>query len=202
MLLSITTWWQHLETFEKFLWGIALAFSSFYLLQSMLSLSGGDTDHTDGHADTSMDHDDGGHYQFFTIRNMIAFFVMFGWAGIAAYSSGIGKTGTVILALAGGIVIVILMAVILGNMSRLRHSGTLEIENAINLTGSTYLFIPANRSGIGKVHIKVQGSLRELDAMTDDETEIATGALVRVKRIINERILLVTLAENDLPFRI
>lgn len=202
MLLSITTWWQHLETFEKILWGIALVFSSFYLLQSMLSLSGGDTDHGDGHADASMDHDDGVHYQFFTLKNMIAFFTMFGWVGIAAHSSGIGKTGTVLLALAGGAGIVMLMAVILGSMSRLRHSGTLDIENAINLTGSTYLFIPASRGGIGKVHIKVQGSLRELPAMTDDETEIATGALVRVKKIINERILLVTLAENNLSFRL
>ena len=82
------------------------------------------------------------------------------------------------------------------------HSGTLEMENAINLTGSTYLFIPANRSGIGKVHITVQGSLRELPAMTDDETEIATGALIRVKKIIDNRILLVTLAENSFPFKI
>ena len=202
MLLSITTWWQHLEAFEKILWGIAFTFSSFYLLQNMLSLFGGDTDHGDGHADTSMGHDDGSHYHFITLKNMIAFFTVFGWVGIAAHTSGIGKTGTVLLALAGGIGIVILMAIILGSMSCLRHSGTLEIENAINLTGSTYLFIPANRGGIGKVHIKVQGSLRELPAMTDDDMEIATGALVRVKRIINERILLVTLAENDLPFKI
>ena len=202
MLLSITTWWQHLDSFEKILWGIALAFSSFYLLQSMVSLSGGDTDHTDGHADSSVEHDNGIGYQFFTLKNMIAFFTMFGWVGLAAHYGGMGKTATVLMALGGGTGIVLLMLFILGNMSRLRHSGTLEIENAINLTGNTYLFIPANRGGIGKVHIKVQGSLRELPAMTDDETEIATGALVRVKKIINERILLVTLAENNLSFKI
>ncbi|OQP47216.1 hypothetical protein A4H97_06840 [Niastella yeongjuensis] len=202
MLLSISTWWQHLDTFEKILWGIALAFSSFYLLQSMVSLSGGDTDHADGHGDGSVDHDDGASYQFFTLKNMIAFFTMFGWVGLAAHYGGMGKTITVLLALGGGTGLVLLMVLILGNMSRLRHSGTLKIENAINLTGSAYLFIPANRSGIGKVHITVQGSLRELPAMTDDETEIATGALVRVKKIIDDRILLVTLAENNLPFRI
>ncbi|OQP48468.1 hypothetical protein A4D02_07080 [Niastella koreensis] len=50
MLLSITTWWQHLEAFEKILWGIAFTFSSLYLLQNLLSLSGGDTGHGDGHA--------------------------------------------------------------------------------------------------------------------------------------------------------
>jgi hypothetical protein len=202
MLLSISTWWQHLTTFEQILWGIALSFSAFYLLQSMLSLSGGDTDHADGHADSVVDHNNGFHYQFFTLKNMIAFFVMFGWVGIAAHSSGVGKTGTILLALAGGSGIVVIMALILGNMNRLRHSGTLDIGNAINLTGNTYLFIPAKRGGVGKVHIKVQGSLRELPAMTDDETEIATGALIKVKNIINDRILLVTLAENNLSFKI
>jgi hypothetical protein len=77
----------------------------------------------------------------------------------------------------------------------------MNIANAINLTGTTYLFIPANRGGMGKVHIKVQGSLRELQAVTDDDTDIATGSLIRVKNIINDNILLVTLADS-LPYKI
>jgi hypothetical protein len=87
-------------------------------------------------------------------------------------------------------------------MSRLRHNGAMQITNAINQTGTTYLFIPAKRSGTGKVHIKVQGSLRELPAMTDDEEEIATGKLIRVENIINDSILLVTLADTHLPYKI
>ena len=194
MLLSISTWWQHLETFEKILWTIALVFSSLYFLQSVLSLSGGDADHSAGDADSSIAHDDGMDYQFFTIKNMIAFFTMFGWVGIASHYSGMSKTATILLALAGGTIIVLLMVLILKNMSRLRHNGALQLENAINQKGTTYLFIPAKRGGVGKVHIKVQGTLQELSAMTDDEAEIATGTLIRVKNIINDRILLVTLA--------
>jgi hypothetical protein len=194
MLLSISTWWQHLETFEKILWAIAFVFSSLYLLQSVLSLSGGDADHTAGDADSAIAHDGGMDYQFFTIKNMIAFFTMFGWVGLASHYSGMSKTATVLLALAGGTVVVLLMVIILKNMSRLRYNGALQLQNAINQTGSTYLFIPPKRSGMGKVHIKVQGTLHELPAMTDDETEIATGKLIRVKNIINDRILLVTLA--------
>ena len=49
MLLSISTWWQTLAPFEKILWGIAVVFSALYLMQSVLSLSGGDADHTAGH---------------------------------------------------------------------------------------------------------------------------------------------------------
>lgn len=202
MLLSFTSWWQHLESFEKILWGIALVFSAFYLLQSLLSIAGGDVDHTAGDSDSAIDHDDGMQYQFFSIKNMIVFFTMFGWVGLASYYSGIGKLATVLLALAGGTVVVLLMFVVLKNMSQLRHNGAMQLTNAINQTGSTYLFIPANRSGVGKVHIKVQGTLHELPAMTDDENEIATGKLIRVKNIINDRILLVTIAENNLSYKI
>ena len=198
MLLSISTWWEHLATFEKILWAIALLFSTIYLFQSILSISGGDVDHASGDADGSVEHDDGMEYQFFTIKNMIAFFTMFGWVGIASHYGGLGKTATVLLAFAAGTTVVVITVIILKNMSRLRHSGTMDIANAINLTGTTYLFIPAKRGGTGKVHITVQGSLRELPAMTDDETEIATGKLIRVKNIINDSILLVTLADNNL----
>jgi hypothetical protein len=202
MLLSISTWWQHLDTFEKTLWAIAILFSTIYTFQSILSISGGDVDHAAGDADSSVEHDDGMEYQFFTIKNMIAFFTMFGWVGIASHYGGMGKTATVLLAFAAGTTIVILTVIILKNMGRLKHSGTMEISNAINLTGTTYLFIPAKRGGTGKVHIKVQGSLRELPAMTDDETEIATGKLIRVKNIINDSILLVTVADNNLSYTI
>lgn len=202
MLLNVTFWWQHLQTFEKILWGIAILFSALYLLQSVLSLAGGDTDHSGGDADSSIDHDDGMHYQFFTIKNMIVFFTMFGWIGLASHYSGINKLASMLLALAGGTIVILLMFVVIKSMSRLRHNGAMQLTNALNQTGSTYLFIPANRSGVGKVHIKVQGTLHELPAMTDDDKEIATGKLIRVKNIINDRILLVTLAENNLTYKI
>jgi hypothetical protein len=202
MLLSISFWWQHLETFEKILWGIAIVFSALYLLQSVLSLSGGDADHAAGDSDSYIDHDDGVHFQFFTIKNMIAFFAMFGWVGLAAHHSGMNKLATILLALTGGTIVVLLMFVLLKNISRLRHNGAMQLTNAINQTGSTYLFIPAKRGGVGKVHIKVQGTLHELPAMTDDDNDIATGKLVRVKNIINDRILLVTIAENNLSYKI
>ncbi|WP_205509300.1 hypothetical protein [Longitalea arenae] len=198
MLLSIADWWQHLGNFEKVLWGIALVFSSLYLLQSVLSISGGDADHTGGDADSDVNHDDGIDHQFFTIKNMIAFFTMFGWVGIASHYSGMSKITTILLGLAAGTILVLMMMFILKNMSKLRHNGAMQMQNAINKTGTTYLFIPAKRGGVGKVHIKVQGTLHELPAITDDETEIATGKLIRVKNIINDRILLVTVADNSL----
>jgi hypothetical protein len=196
MLLSIASWWHSLPSFEKILWTIAILFSFLLLLQVLISIIHGDGDHASGHSDSYAEHDHGIGYQFFTLKNMMAFFTMFGWVGIAAVSGGLGYGTAALIALASGIVMVVLMAVIFKKVSQLRYNGIMQIKNAINKTGSTYLFIPAKRSGTGKVHIKVQGTLHELPAMTDDETDIATGKLVRVKNIINDRILLVTIAEN------
>ena len=60
------------------------------------------------------------------------------------------------------------------------------MDNAIDKTGEVYLRIPEERKGIGKVQVTIQGSLRELDALTDDETEIPTGSLIQVLEIMLE----------------
>lgn len=194
MLLDISTWWQGLEVFEKILWAIAILFSALFVFQSVFSLAGGDgSDHDAvGSSDEYTGDDDGIGYQFFTIKNMIAFFTLFGWVGLAAYSGGLGKGMSIILALIGGAAMVFLMALLLKNVGKLKHSGTMQIKNAINQVGSVYLFIPAKRKGRGKVHVHIQGSLHELDALTDDATDIATGSTVKVTGYIEESTLLVT----------
>jgi len=194
MLLDINTWWLSMELFEKILWVIAILFSIFFLFQTIISMFGGDTDATDafGDADDYIGDDGGIGYQFFTIKNMVAFFTMFGWVGIAAYNSGLSKGISVLLGLGGGLVMVALMIILLRNVGRLRYSGTMRIENALNQVATVYLFIPARRKGKGKVHVQVQGSLHELDAITDDETDIATGSIVTVVGVVGESTLIVS----------
>jgi hypothetical protein len=190
-LLSISTWWQELQAIEKIFWVIAILFSVLFLIQTIMSFAGADSE-ASGDADEYVGGDDGIGYQFFTIRNLIAFFTIFGWMGIAGISGGLSKGLTIGLALAAGGVMIVIMAVLFKSMSGLKHSGTLVINNALHQVGETYLVIPANRGGFGKVHIKVQGSLQELQAITDDVIPIATGKLVKVKSILNNKILIVT----------
>lgn len=194
MLLDINTWWMGMDLFEKILWVIAILFSAFFLFQTVLSMFGGDADATDamGDADDYIGDDGGIGYQFFTIKNMVAFFTMFGWVGIAAYNSGLSKGVAVLLGLTGGVIMVALMIILLRNVGKLKYSGTMQIQNALNQVANVYLFIPAQRKGMGKVHVRVQGSLHELDAVTDDATDIATGSIVTVTGIVGDGLLLVT----------
>ena len=76
-------------------------------------------------------------------------------------------------------------------MHKLAESGTLKIKNAIGVIGEVYLPIGAERSKMGKVQIKVQGSLRELEAITDEPEELKTGSMVKVTEIVSAEILLV-----------
>ena len=192
VLLDISSWWQGMDFFAKIFWAIALLFSLLFLVQLVMSFAGGDGSEATGDADEYVSGDDGIGYQFFTIRNMIAFFTFFGWAGVAGISGGLNKGLTIAIAVVAGSVVVVMMAFLFRSMSKLKQSGTLQLKNAVGVIAETYLFIPASRGGFGKVHVKVQGSLHELQAITDDAEQIATGKLVKVTGIVNDSVLLVT----------
>ncbi len=192
ILLDISSWWQALNSMEKIFWGISLLFSALFLIQLVLSFIAGDGDSSLGDADEYISGDEGTGHQFFTIKNLIAFFTIFGWTGIACLKGNMSKGAAIAIAVLAGSVVVLIMAFLFKSMSKLKQSGTLQIKNAVGLIAETYLFIPAKRGGFGKVHVKVQGSLHELQAITDDEEQIATGKLVKITAVINDAVLLVT----------
>lgn len=192
MLLTITESWQSLMLIEKIYWCIAIPFSVLFVLQIILTFFGGDADgmDADGDSDVSVDHDTGIDFQFITLKNLVAFFTIFGWAGIACLDSGLGIGKSVIISTISGLVMMTIMASIVYFMGKLTDDGTLSLRNAIGKVGSVYLTIPAKREGMGQVQIKVQG-LQTLDAMTDNEEEIKSGAIIEVVEILNNEILVV-----------
>ena len=186
-----STWWEGLNLSLKIYWGIAIPFTLFFALQLIWSFFGG-SDVPDDTPDAEVAADHGFGSQFMSAKNLITFLTIFGWAGIAAIDAGASETWAAIIATAAGLVMVLIMATIYYFMARANHDGTMKFEKAIGHSGEVYLVIPSKRSGIGKVQIKVQKSLRTLEAVTDDETNIPTGALVKVTAILNENLLLVT----------
>ncbi|RYZ23534.1 MAG: hypothetical protein EOO16_04705 [Chitinophagaceae bacterium] len=184
---TLFQWLRDLQGFELVLWCIALFFSVLFVLQSVVSLFVGDGDFH--HHDGGLDGDGG---SFFTIKNMIAFFTMFGWAALASYHAGLGPAMSTVLGLGAGCGLVAILWSLLKRTDQMKHDGTLQMKNAIHKVGETYLRIPASRGGMGKVQVQVQGRLMELDAMTDDATDIATGRPIQVVNLLNNQILLVT----------
>jgi hypothetical protein len=77
-------------------------------------------------------------------------------------------------------------------MTKLVEDGTMRLSNALGKTGKVYLPIKGGKGGFGKVQIKIQGALHEIQALTNDEKELSVGTVVQVESIIDDNILLVT----------
>ena len=191
MDFNFSDWWNSLTTLQQIYWGFAIPFSPIFLLQMIMTFVGGDMD-TDGSADFDVETDDGAGFQFFTIKNFVGFFTLFSWTGIACLDSGLSGGLSVVISIGAGILMMVIMAAIFYYFSKLTDSGNMSAKNAIGGIGEVYLPILSGRSNIGKVSIKVQGSLRELDAITDDDQDLPTGAVVTVTDITSNDTLIVT----------
>jgi len=70
----------------------------------------------------------------------------------------------------------------------LAEDNTFKIESNLNKTAEVYLSIPENKTGKGKILISINGSFRELDAMTE-KNRIPTGSVVKVLKVKNKILL-------------
>ncbi|MBA6152119.1 hypothetical protein [Gelidibacter maritimus] len=184
-------WFSDLELFAKFYWVIALIGSLVFLIIVIMTLIGieGGEDFDD--VDTSIDADTGIEFQFISLKNLIGFFTIFGWSGIACIGEGFSKSITVLISVIAGLAMMTIMAAMFHYMRKLADSGTLNYKNAIGAIGEVYLTIGENRSKMGKVSVRVQGTLRELEALTDSFTELKSGTIIKVVDVTSNGILIV-----------
>jgi hypothetical protein len=183
-------WWDGLSVLLKFYWIITVPFTVFFLLQLIVSFLGGNT--ADDLPDHEISHDHGIGFQFFTLKNMVGFFTIFGWTGIACIKSGLSIPLTIIFSLLAGLAMITIMGGLFYLLMKAGADGTMKMEKAIGQVGEVYLIVQSKRGGLGKVQVNVMGAVRTLDAMTDDENDLHTGQVVSVAKIINDNILLVT----------
>ncbi len=183
-------WYSNLELFPKIYWSIALLGSLVFLITMVLSFVGGDTDDI-GDVDSDIEGDTGIGFQFITFKNLVGFFTLFGWSGIACIDAGFSKPLTIIISIVCGLIMMGIMGAMFYYMNKLNHSGTLNFKNAVNAVGEVYLTVGANRSSIGKAHVRIQGALRELEALTDADTDLESGSVIQVKEVTENGILII-----------
>jgi membrane protein implicated in regulation of membrane protease activity len=183
-------WFSDLTSFQKIYWIITGISTLLFLVVLIGTFMGADTDDL-GDIDAEMDADTGVGFQFFTFKNTVAFFAIFGWSGISALDAGYSKPITIIISMICGLLMMTLMGVLFFYMRKLNDSGTLKMTKALNAIGEVYLTVGANRSSIGKVQVKVQGALRELEALTDYNTDLKQGNVVKVIEVTDNGILII-----------
>ncbi len=186
----MTEWFFNLELFQRIYWGISLVASFIFIIVMISTIFGGETDDL-GDIDTEVESDTGTGFQFITFKNLVAFFTIFGWSGIACIDANLSRPITIVISVVCGLIMMSIMTAMVYYMRKLNDSGTLNIKNALNAVGEVYLTIGANRSTIGKAHVRIQGALRELEALTDSKTNLNTGTVIKVVNITDNGILIV-----------
>ncbi|MGN6645589.1 MAG: serine protease [Cytophaga sp.] len=183
-------YFDSLDPLLRVFWYIALPASVIFLIQTIMTFFGGDT--ADGlDADFDGDLEDGdSHFQLFSFRNLINFLLGFSWTGISFYNS-INHTLLIVLSVAVGALFVYMFFAIIRELQKLAEDNSFSYEETLNKSAEVYLTIPGGKSGRGKILVSVNGSMHELDAMTENDVKIPSGSTVKIVKILNENILLV-----------
>lgn len=184
---SINQWWESLTSAHQVFWFIAVIFSVLFFIQFIFLIIGFESESSDfdHNADNgSFEHE----FSALSVRSIIAFFTFFGWTGVLALNNEFSIWFAVLFASISGLAAMFLVAYMMFKFAQLEQSGTLNLYNALDKPGEVYLTIPANEKGVGKVHLLVDGRVREIDAVTSGEL-LKTGAHVKVVDILDGNVL-------------
>lgn len=161
------------DTMPTIYLGCAIVGGVLLIIQMVMALFG-----ADGDLDGDVPDDIGG-TPGLGFRTVVAFLTFFGIAGMGARAQGFSPIVTILIAVLTGGIAFWLVGLAMFQLSRLRASGTVDINNAVGVEAKVYLVIPAERSGEGRVTVPLQGRTQQYKAITPGP-EIATGQLCKV----------------------
>ncbi|MEX2218355.1 MAG: hypothetical protein WD749_06300 [Phycisphaerales bacterium] len=164
----------------------ALIGTAFFVLRMVLLSIGADHHFGDLHGDLASagghagDAADSTHsFQVLSVQSVASFVMGFGWAGLAALRSDWSLTVVNLVAVAAGVGMVWLLALLLRGLHQLQSSGNIHLGNTVGRTGEVYVTVPGTGRGKGQVRLAVQNRLRIFDAITTGE-DLSTGTRVTV----------------------
>ncbi|MBE6718108.1 MAG: hypothetical protein E7574_02480 [Ruminococcaceae bacterium] len=202
----MTNWWDSLSLVSQIFALIAIPTTGVLLIQTILMLIGigmdsdvdfdgdidaGDGIFGDGEIDADIDPTGLDSLRVFTVRGIIAFFVVFGWMGFMLDRAEISLWMNIPISAIAGFIMMYVLALLMRGIMKLRNDGNLDNRNALGTSGRVYLTVPPSRSGEGKVNVLLQGSYVELEAVTDEIEAIPTGTEVVVTGISGQTTLVV-----------
>ena len=150
-------------------WGFAIGGSAIFAITAIAALFGmggaesGDVD-VDMDGEVDIVHPDSGIFDFklISFRSILAFIAMFGWGGVVFGEYGWKGFG---IAIACGLVTMVITAYLIMSILKLQQSGTRANASLVGQKGTVYLAIPAG--GRGKVVLDLGDSTREITAFSD-----------------------------------
>lgn len=177
-------------------WILAAVSSIIFIIQAIMTFIGFDAD-SDVDMSTAPDQIpesgdaafDAAGFHLVSVKSVICFILGFGWTGVLCWNYIPNRVLLGLLAVVVGLIFMSLIAFLLFQMMKLNRDNTFRVEQTMGLPADVYLRIPGNRKQTGKITVSLNGSTHELEALSD--TDIPTGAKVRIKEIVQGETVLV-----------
>ncbi len=183
-------WFNSLEPALKVYWTITLIASLIFVIQTIMTFMGADSsDGLNADFDGDMNHE--GPFQLFSFRNLINFFLGYGWSAVCFYNVVSSSLVLNVIAVVVGLLFVGIFFFLMLQITKLAADKTFKITETVGKTADVYLVIPAEGKGKGKIQVSVGGAYHEIDAMTEGE-RIPTGAKAHVESIIDNQTVMVS----------
>lgn len=187
-------WWTSLSSVMKVLWGLTLTSSLVFVIQSVMTFLGADSDASTDGIDADFDDPssaDGSGSSIYTFRNLVNFCLGFGWTSVLFHDKISSLAVLYTIATLVGVALVAIVFYLIKWLYSMQQSGNINVyTQAVGCQGKVYLTIPGERAGVGKVQISINSSVREYDAVTDSDT-LPTGTSVKVIEVVDASTLLV-----------
>ena len=138
-------------------------------------------------------------FSVISFKTVVAALTFFGIAGLASYSAELPPFTTLAIGLAFGVSAMFLVHFMMQSLHKLNHDGSLRIGASVGKRGQVYVPIPGERSGEGKIQLRLQNRIVELKAMTGEPDKLPTGARVVISRVLTPSTVEVELLGKERP---
>lgn len=176
-------WWNSLPLELAIFYGIGIIALLVVVVQMLMTLFGFDTDGIDGGFD--VDFGDGypssSGIGLFSSQTLAAFFLAFGWMGVALIQGGSSVFISTLIAAIFGFGAMLAMFFLIRKMLKLQSKGNLDYSSAVGEEATVYVTLPGNNEdGGGQIQVMIQGRLTVASARKVDEGILQPGQRVRV----------------------
>jgi membrane protein implicated in regulation of membrane protease activity len=187
-------WWTNLTTLNQILYLVAIFFSTLFAWQfaaALLGLGGGADvgggDATAGDAGPEIDDmvQDASvaAFKLLSVRSIIAFGMLFGWAGALYLQSGTEVESALLYSLVWGAAAMVAVAYFYHGIQQLTETGNPKLETCVGASGEVYIDIPEN--GIGQIRVVESGAVSYVSARGKNGAPIPNKTPVWVRRVID-----------------
>ena len=187
-------WWSELAPLNQAFYGCAVFFTLLFLWQFITTLIGlGDSadglgdDFNANDAGPDVDNSPYDHgvatFQLLSLRSIIAFGMLFGWAGALYLDLGLSIEESVLRGLVWGGAGMVLVAYFFYKVQQLSESHNRNLSSCIGNEGEVYIDIPEN--GAGQIRVMESGAVNYVSARSKDGQPIQNKTPIRVLRTLD-----------------